>query len=289
MTGNQPPICCHGLVLTKRCICWGRAGTPAVPVGEGFMDSTQRFTSRVENYVKYRPHYPERVLEILREECGLTPDWVVADIGSGTGISSELFLHHGNRVYGVEPNAAMRGAAEAQFAGDPRFVSIDGTAEATTLPDSGIDLIIAGQAFHWFDREKARTEFRRILKPGGWVALFWNERRAGGTPFLDAYEQLLRDYASDYGKVSHRNITDAELTAFFSPGGYRVSNCEYAQWFDFQGVAGRLLSSSYAPEPGHPNHEPMMQVLKRIVADYAQDGKVCVSYDTKVYYGRLTG
>ena len=143
----------------------------------------------------------------------------------------------------------MRAAAAAQFADNPNFISIDGTAEATTLPDAVIDLIVAGQAFHWFDRVKARGEFRRMLKPEGWIALFWNERRAGGTPFLEGYEQLLRDYATDYAQVGHRNIGEAELSAFYNPGWYATGECEQMQWFDFEGVKGRLLSSSYTPEP----------------------------------------
>ena len=229
----------------------------------------------------------ERVLEMLRETCGLTPEWSVADIGSGTGISSELFLQYGNRVYGVEPNAAMRAAAEAQFADNPNFISIDGTAEATTLPEAGIDLVVAAQAFHWFDREKARGEFRRILKPDGWVALFWNERRPAARRFWKGMNNCCATMRLDYLQVNHRNIGEAELDGFFTPGWYRSSECEHLQWFDFDGIKGRLLSSSYAPEPGHPNHDPMMATLARLFADHAQDGKVSIAYNTSIYCGQL--
>jgi len=249
-------------------------------------DPTQRFTSRVENYVKYRPHYPRQLLEVLRDECGLTPGWTVADIGSGTGISSELFLQHGNRVYAVEPNAAMREAAEALLSVFSSFISIDGTAEATTLPAACAELVVAGQAFHWFDREQARREFRRILKPAGWVALFWNERRTGGTPFMEAYEQLLRTYAPEYLQVSHRNIGEAELAAFFTPNAYHARGCENVQRLDLAGVQGRLLSSSYTPSAGHPQHEPMLAELARIFAQCEVQGQVDFIYDTTLYFGQ---
>lgn len=248
---------------------------------------TERFTSRVENYIKYRPHYPPQVLEALRARCGLLPEWTVADIGSGTGISTELFLQNGNRVYAVEPNAAMRTAAETLLAGKQGFVSVDGTAEATTLPDASVDLVSAGQAFHWFRRQEARQEFLRILKPDGYVALFWNERRLGGTPFLEAYEKLLRDYAPEYAVVNHHNLTADVLADFFAPGECAVFECENVQHFDFEGVKGRLLSSSYAPEPGSPNYAPMIAELEHAVAAYGQDGVIAFHYDTAVYYGKL--
>src|SRR5437870_2796600 len=147
----------------------------------------ERFSRRVENYVKYRPGYPGAVLDWLRQHCGLTADWVIADIGSGTGFLAELFLKNGNRVFGTEPNSEMRAAGETLLKKYSRFVSVDGSAEATGLDSSSVDLITAGQAFHWFDRPRARQEFERILKPGGWAALVWNERLIN-TPFLVAYD-----------------------------------------------------------------------------------------------------
>ena len=149
-------------------------------------DPTQRFTSRVEHYVRYRPSYPRDLLDLLETRCGLSSASVVADVGSGTGILSELFLENGNRVIGIEPNKEMREAAERRLRRHPRFTSVAGTAEATTLDDASADFVAAGQAFHWFDPERARTEFSRILKPGGWVVLAWNLRRKEATPFLPA-------------------------------------------------------------------------------------------------------
>ncbi|GIV98424.1 MAG: hypothetical protein KatS3mg057_3081 [Herpetosiphonaceae bacterium] len=179
------------------------------------MDPTRRFSSRVENYITYRPSYPLEVLDVLRRECGLTESATIADIGSGTGILSALFLKNGNRVFGVEPNPTMRVAGERLLQSYERFTSIDGSAEATGLPDQSVDFATAGQAFHWFDREKARAEFARILKPQGWVVLIWNSRRLSGTPFLRAYEQLLRTYGTDYEQVQHRKIDDEMLGQFF--------------------------------------------------------------------------
>ena len=167
-------------------------------------DPTQRFSSRVDNYVKYRPSYPAAIIGLLATECGLTPDSIVADVGSVTGLLAELFLQAGNRVMGIEPNRDMREAGEQLLRGYDRFVSIAAAAEAITLPDHSVDCITAGQSFHWFDRERAGLEFARILKPQGWLVLIWNERRIDSTPFLRAYEQLLHTYSPDYAQVDHK-------------------------------------------------------------------------------------
>ncbi len=173
-------------------------------------DSTQRFSSRVGNYVRYRPAYPSAVLDLLKNECGLTPASVIADIASGTGIFTRMLLENGNRVFGVEPNADMRKAGEEFLRAYPQFTSVAGTAEATTLADHSVDLITAAQAAHWFDREKARREFIRICRPGGWTVLLWNERRTGSTPFLRDYEQLLLEYGTDYQDVRYERTIAAD-------------------------------------------------------------------------------
>ncbi|MDQ2996408.1 MAG: class I SAM-dependent methyltransferase [Chloroflexota bacterium] len=250
-------------------------------------NSTQRFSSRVENYVKYRPLYPSEVVALLATECGLTPDALVADIGAGTGLLAELFLKHGNRVFGVEPNREMRVAGERLLTDYRQYTSIDGTAEATTLDDQSVEIITAGQAFHWFDRTKARAEFARILRPSGWVALVWNERRVGSTPFLQAYEQLLRSYSSEYETLNHRQIDQATIAAFFEPGTFTLQSFTNTQIFDFEGVKGRLLSSSYTPEPGQPTYQPMLDELKAIFQQFQVDDTVAFEYDTNVYYGQL--
>ncbi len=218
-------------------------------------DPTQRFSARVENYVKYRPHYPRAVLETLKDACQLTSASVIADIGSGTGILTELFLQNGNPVYAVEPNREMREAGEQFLQGFAHFHSINGRAEATTLADRSVDFVTAGQAFHWFDRESAKAEFIRILKPGGWVALVWNDRESSTRPFLIAYESLLKQYATDYEAMTHKNISADDLADFFAPAELRLQTFPNTQEFDIEGLRGRLLSSSYSPLPGHPKHD----------------------------------
>jgi SAM-dependent methyltransferase len=251
-------------------------------------DPTQRFSSRVDNYVKYRPGYPPAVITLLEQECGLTPEMVVADIGAGTGLLAELFLAHGNRVLGIEPNREMREAGARLLAQAPGYTAIEGRAEATTLPDASVDFVTAGQAFHWFDPLGTHTEFRRILRPGGWVALVWNMRYVSATPFMAGYETLLQTYAPEYPTVFHEGGDEASIAALFGTTPWQIAHFENAQHFDLPGLEGRLLSSSYAPEPGHPNYAPMLEALAQLFAEHAQDGQVTFTYDTQVYYGWLT-
>ena len=250
-------------------------------------DATTRFSTRAADYARYRPGYPQALVCLLEDECGLTPVSVVADVGAGTGLLSEPFLRGGNRVYGVEPNREMREAAERLLASYPNFVSVEGRAEATTLEDASVDFVAAGQAFHWFDPHGARREFERILRPGGWVVLAWNDRRTSGTPFLEDYERLLLEYGLDYREVSARYMDEASISALFGGGEVRTADFDNEQVFDFDGLRGRLASSSYAPEPGHPNHVPMMDELERLFRRHERGGRVVVAYDTKVFYGRL--
>src|SRR5438874_8595361 len=184
-------------------------------------DPTQRFSNRVENYLRFRPHYPEQILELLKTDCELVPDSVIADIGCGTGFLAKLFLANGNRVLGVEPNNEMREAGERSLKNYPSFTSIAATAEATTLPNQSVDFVTAGQAFHWFDRPRCREEFKRILHPGGWVVLVWNDRRTDSTPFLKDYEQLLLSCSTDYEQVNHKRIDDAALRDFFQADPFK--------------------------------------------------------------------
>ncbi len=247
---------------------------------------TQRFSSRVSNYVKYRPSYPAAIVDLLTSECGLTPDSIVADVGSGTGLLAELFLKAGQRVWGIEPNREMREAGEQLLRQYERFVSIDATAEATTLPDHSVEVITAGQAFHWFDRARVGAEFARILKPRGWIVLVWNERRTDSTPFLRAYEQLLYTYSTDYAQVDHRLVDQDVIGAAFPSVVFQRRTFDNQQRFDLAGVTGRLLSSSYAPEAGHPRHAPMLAALAEIFEQYQTNGEIVFEYETHVYYGR---
>lgn len=248
-------------------------------------DATQRFSSRVDNYVRYRPGYPVEVLELLKRECGLTSDSAIADIAFGTGIFTRMLVENGNRVFGVEPNAEMRRAGEQFLESYSRFTSVAGTAEETTLPDHGVDFVTAAQAAHWFDCERARREFVRILKPGGWLVLLWNDRRMDSTEFQREYEQLLRTYGTDYEDVRQRGMTLA-IEGFFGQS-FQIREFEYKQTFDYAGIEGRLLSSSYVPQKDHPQYDPMMRELHRIFDDHQVDGRVSFDYDTRVYYGQL--
>jgi SAM-dependent methyltransferase len=250
------------------------------------LNTANRFDDRVENYVAYRPGYPAGVVDFLRGELGLRPGALVADVGSGTGILSELLLGAGCQVVGVEPNDAMRAAAESRLKSFAGFVSVKGAAEATTLETASADFVAAAQAFHWFDADGARAEFRRILKPGGWVVLVWNMRRTDTTPFLRGYEKLLREFGTDYAQVNCEQVSEERIAEFFG-GQFGSRSFDNFQSFDFDGLRGRLLSSSYVPLEGHPKFEPMLEALRRLFDAHQRDGRVRVEYDTKLYYGRL--
>lgn len=249
-------------------------------------DGIQCFSNRVENYVRYRPGYPQGAIESLKSNCQLSEASVIADIGSGTGLLAERFLQLGCLVYGLEPNRQMREAGERQLRHYPRFRSLAGTAEETTLAEESIDFVTAGQAFHWFDPEKARREFQRILKPQGWVVLVWNERRGATYPLGKDYEKLLETYAADYTQVTHKQLDDQDLEEFFG-SDFRFETFENSQTFDFEGLRGRLLSSSYSPEAGQPGHEKIHSELRKIFETHQVNGRVDFLYDTNLYYGRL--
>ena len=249
-------------------------------------DSTKRFSDRVESYARHRPGYPRAALDVLAAEGLRDPD-VVADVGSGTGILSELFLRRGHEVFGVEPNAPMRSAAEKLLAGYPRFRSVAGSAEATTLESASADFAVAGQAFHWFDGDRAREEFLRILRGEARVALLWNDRKTAGSAFSERYENLLRAFGTDYAAVDHKNLGGRAFDSFFGPAAWRLTSLPNEQRLDLAGLRGRLLSSSYAPAPGQPGHAAMMKELDEIFAATNEGGLVRMEYDTKVYFGRL--
>ena len=257
----------------------------------GKENGTTRFSDRVADYVKYRPHYPIEIIDLLAANCGLTPESVIADIGSGTGILSELFLDNGNPVVGVEPNREMREAGEEYLADFGRFTSIDGTAEVTKLPKHSIDFVLAGQAFHWFDRDKTRAEFKRILNADGFVVLLWNDRRVvakhDSTPFLHDYEAMLETCGTDYQEINHKNIQDPAVFTPFFGGSFLEASFDNFQYFDLEGLMGRLHSSSYVPPPGHPNYAPLAKRAREIFDACQVNGKVVFEYDTRVYYGMM--
>ncbi len=247
---------------------------------------TERFTGRVDNYARYRPSYPAAAIDLLEARCGLSPSAVVADIGSGTGILTELLLSRGAQVIAVEPNEGMRAAAEARLGGQARFRSVNGSAEAMTLPAGSVDLLVAGQAFHWFDGERARLEALRVLKPGRFAALLWNERPQELTAFIADYEALLRSHAPEYTDIVARRADVASMRRFFGDA-MELETFPNQQTFDFEGLTGRLLSSSYAPEPGDAHYQPLMAGLRQVFDRHEQAGKVVFPYRTLVYFGPL--
>ncbi|MGI9034572.1 MAG: class I SAM-dependent methyltransferase [Pyrinomonadaceae bacterium] len=249
-------------------------------------NSVERFTNRVRNYVKYRPGYPPEILQLFRNEMNLQPSSVIADVGSGTGISAKIFVENGNTVFGVEPNAAMREAAENFLREFPNFKSVSGTSEKTTLEDDSVDFAIAAQAFHWFNPNRTRAEFKRILKDKGFVVLMWNERRLDATDFLRDYEDFLNRFATDYAQVRHENVS-AQIIGDFFRTDFRRATFPMSQEFDFDGLKGRLLSSSYAPTAENPLYEPMIEELKRLFTKYQKDGRIHIFYDTNIYYGQI--
>lgn len=256
------------------------------------MTPTQRFSTRVADYIRYRPSYPNELIAWLRDEFGLAPGQAVADVGSGTGISAALLLEVTGCVYAIEPNAAMRAAAEAALAGRPGFQSLAGSAEHTGLPDHSVDWVVAAQAFHWFEVDGFRAECLRILRPTGLAALIWNDRRED-TPFLAEYEQLLREYGLDYLRVKHRQATtDGRLERFFggtAPAGIRSCSFLNRQRVDFDGLLGRTLSASYMPQADHPRYPAMVAALRAIIERFGPRGHVDIDYETVAFVGRPGG
>lgn len=254
-----------------------------------FADAKQRFSNRVADYVRYRPSYPPALLDLLRSECGLCPEQVIADIGSGTGLLSKLFLENGNRVFGVEPNAEMRGAGEEFLRTYENFTSIEGSAESTTLAGGSVDFVTAGQSFHWFEPAASRAEFQRILRPGGWVVIVWQDRRMEEAPFTRRYEELLERFGIDYKNVKEAYPEAEKIRAFLQDGSFRSRDLANHQDLDWEGVSGRLRSSSFVPTEGHANFAPMMEELRNIFAARENHGRVRMDYFARIYFGRLDG
>jgi SAM-dependent methyltransferase len=253
------------------------------------VDSKTRFSDRVESYVKARPGYPPELIQFLREQCGLNPDSVVADIGSGTGFLSAMLSQVAHTVYGVEPNDEMRAAGAEFLAGLANFVSVAGAAENTGLPATAVDLITVAQAFHWFDQKEARHEFMRILKPNGFTALIWNDRKFEGSPFAEAYETLLVNFGTDYQDVKRRGKAALQdFDRFFGHSQYKKASFPNSQKLDREAFVGRVLSASYMPNVGHPQYQETLRGVARVFEQYKRDGTVVLEYETNVYFGQMS-
>lgn len=252
-----------------------------------FADSKSRFANRVADYVKYRPRYPEGVIELMRMHCQLSPKHAIADIGSGTGFLAELFLKNGNAVFGVEPNQEMREAGEEYLAPYPRFTSINGSAENTNLSDASVSFIIVGQAFHWFEPKATRREFERILRPNGWLAVVWHDRSTAESDFAKAYDDLLVRFGTDYTRVRDSYPKEQDIRAFIGHDKFITRELPNYQVFDLEGLQGRLRSSSYVPPEGHEKFAPMMSDLDWLFATHQQDGRVRMDFSTWIYLGQL--
>ena len=226
-------------------------------------------------------------MRIVAQECGLTPTSAVADIGSGTGKLAELFLAHGNPVQCVEPDPGMRAVARRELAAHPGFTIVAGRAEQTTLLVRSVDVVVAGQAFHWFDPESARVELARILRPPRPVALIWNTRQTETTEFLAAYERFLRAYGTDYAPARHGRADPDSLRRFYGPTGYRKRVLAHADTLDLSGLMGRVASASYMPATGAPGHDAMTAALESLFAAHQEAGRVEFRFDTEVYAGTL--
>lgn len=248
---------------------------------------TERFTDTVEDYVKFRPSYPKEIIDFLVHTCHLNKNHIIADIGSGTGFLTKLFLDFGNITYGVEPNNGMRAAGEKYLIDYPNFHSINGTAEATTLENQSVDFISAGTAFHWFNVENSKTEFKRILKSSGWIVLVWNVRDRAHSPLQEDYEHLLLKYAKDYTQTAAIRFDETIGSDFFYPNEMKITEFKNVQCFDWNGLQGRLLSTSYALRSNEPGYDEMINDLKKLFEKYKKNERIEFLYKTKLYYGRL--
>jgi SAM-dependent methyltransferase len=250
---------------------------------------TERFSNRAEDYRRYRPGYPKAVTDLMRGPCGLPEGAPVADIGAGTGIFTRVLLEAGFEVTAVEPNAAMRAAAEEELKEFPRFHPVAAPAEETGLPGGAFDGVTVAQAFHWFDHEAARREFRRLLRPDGWVFIVRNQRREGTTAFAREYEEMLRTLGERYHVIGHRDkeARTRAMEGFFPGGTLKIAQFDNPHVMDWPGLRGRFLSMSSVPVKGEPGHEELLFRLEEIFNIHARDGRVTFDQITEVYYGRL--
>ncbi len=249
------------------------------------LEGVRRFDDRVDDYAKYRPDYPSQIVTHLRGSAGLRAGARVADVGCGTGKLAAVFVAAGDDVVGVEPNGAMREAAHGALSHTSRFTVVAGSAESLPLRDASVDLVTAGQAFHWFEPERARREFARALRQEGLVALVWNNRKDVAHGFLHDYEDMLQRLCPEYARIGNKHYEESDLERFFGGVPYHV-RFDHAQRLDRAGLRGRLLSSSYVPASG-PARDEVLVEADALFVRHARDGHVEITYDTELFYSTL--
>jgi len=234
-----------------------------------------KFSDKADNYAKYRQGYSEDILEYF-SEYGFSSNSIVADVGSGTGKLTKIFLENGNTVYAIKPNDNMRNIADSLLNGFKNYISINGSAENSTLQNGIIDFVVVGQAFHWFDAPKALIEFKKILKKNGVLSIIWYHRKTD-TPFWKGYENILKDNIPEYKGSNYRNFTDEIMEKYFS-GDYKKVEKIYSRELDFVELLGSFSSSSYTPKEDTIEYRNLSKLLNGIFIKYMKNNKIISNF-----------
>jgi ubiquinone/menaquinone biosynthesis C-methylase UbiE len=252
-------------------------------------DSSRIFSKKAESYARYRWDYPAEAIETIVEVTGISRESVLADIGAGTGILTKVFLKRAGRVYAIEPNPEMRALAVSQWGGFPSFQAVDALADATTLPDQSIDVITVGQAIHWFPPESFQKECMRILKPGGWLAIFRYSSMNEGLSLED--KGLLSEIFTEkngYSATRPGDLPEQKPMSFYFRGEHFTKQDFYRthqeSWEEFLGA---LHSVSNAPDPNHPAFENFVFAAKRFFDQASRGGQLETKQHTELFLGQI--
>jgi len=248
---------------------------------------TERFSGRVEAYRRYRSAYSREIIPVLQERCALTSDSIVADIGAGTGMLAELFLENGNRVFAVEPNTDMRAACEELVERYPRLTCVDGTAENTGLSDQSIDFVTVGRAIHWFDQDKCRYEFARILRDGGWILLAGQGPHQRTEPVARDFRTILENHCIDFARLRQRYDIEAAVRRLFAGGDFQEAEFHDTEEMTYEDLEGFMLSLSVTPQPDYPGFPAMQRALHEYFARHESGGKLRMPTTCKIHFGHL--
>ena len=253
------------------------------------LDTKNRFSNKDENYVKYRPHYPKELIEFMQQKGLIKKGYKIGDIGAGTGKFTELLLQYGYSVIAVEPNGPMLEACKKIYGHYNDLTCLNGSSEHTKLSDISVDLITTAQAFHWFKMDETKKEWMRILKPDRYVALIWNSRIKGknASSFQKEYENLVTKFGKGYTRMQKNFQVQEKINILFEKNGYKEFHTPYSQTFDFEELKGRLLSSSYTPQPEDEIYPEMIAALKDLFDKHQIEDQIQIDYDTELSYGKL--